>query len=98
MMEDWRANLSVETVIRLIRSWAATASDRGANLIVIATSGPCGQRNYLVGRWARVRRGAYRARPGRRGSRENRKALPDVLFVGCQQGFNKPFIGGIVTP
>jgi hypothetical protein len=32
---------------------------------------------------------------GRRGSRENRKSLPDALFVGCQQGFNKRLMGRI---
>jgi hypothetical protein len=32
---------------------------------------------------------------GRRGSRENRKSLPDALFVGCQPCFNKRLIGQI---
>jgi hypothetical protein len=27
------------------------------------------------------------------GLRESRKALPDPVFVGCQQGFNKRLIG-----
>ena len=50
---------------------------------------------------------AYHAAPeeARRGGlvrggaagRENRAALPDTVFVGCQQGFNKHLMGTIVT-
>jgi hypothetical protein len=38
-----------------------------------------------------------RACQGRRGSRENRAALPVFVFVGCQQGFNKRLMGTFVT-
>ena len=38
-----------------------------------------------------------RACQGRRGGRENRAALPVLVFVGCQQGFNKRLMGTFVT-
>jgi hypothetical protein len=44
---------------------------------------------------SRVSRGVPGLVQGRRGSRENRKSLPDALFVGCQAGFNKRLMGRI---
>ena len=38
-----------------------------------------------------------RACQGRRGGRENRAALPVLVFVGCQQGFNKRLMGTFGT-
>jgi hypothetical protein len=57
------------------------------------------RRSYLLGRWgprlSRARSG--RVRGGRLDQRESPKALPNTLFVGCAQGFNKRLMGIFVT-
>lgn len=63
-MERTRAIPSVETAQDITRSWAGTASNGSANLTVIGTSGPCGQRDYPAGplgsRWSRGMPGRVR--------------------------------------
>src|SRR5689334_7170500 len=91
-MEDRRANPFVETATGLKEPWAGTASNGCANLTVIATSGPArGQRSYLMAIGL-----AFVARRAGTGSgaaavplRVSLEALPNTLFVGCAQGFNK---------